>query len=108
MRSQNAISKEGRGGRRYLPYAFTEHGAIMVVTVLNSPLAVEASIIVVREFVRLREMFYENSELRRRLQGLEARLAKGFEAHEHELREIRFLITELQRPTERNKRRLGF
>ncbi|MEN9846792.1 MAG: hypothetical protein RIS36_1939 [Pseudomonadota bacterium] len=108
LRSQNAISNEGRGGRRYLPYAFTEHGAVMAATVLNSPIAVEASIIVVRAFIRLREMLHEHSELRRRLQDLEIRLAKGFEAHEQELLEIRFLIAQLEKPIERKKSRIGF
>jgi ORF6N domain len=58
LRSQIAISKPaaGRGGRRYAPTAFTEHGAIMAATVLNSPRAVEMSLYVVRAFVRLREV----------------------------------------------------
>ncbi|MEO8647929.1 MAG: ORF6N domain-containing protein, partial [Acidobacteriota bacterium] len=48
LRSQSVTSKTKRGGRRYLPYAFTEHGAVMLASVLNSPTAVKASIIVVR------------------------------------------------------------
>ena len=55
LRSQIVISNSTRGGRRYMPYAFTEHGAIMAASVLNSPRAVEMSIFVVRAFVRLRE-----------------------------------------------------
>ena len=53
LRSQIVTSK-GRGGRRYLPFVFTEHGAIMAATILNSPLAVEMSVFVVRAFVKLR------------------------------------------------------
>ncbi len=53
LRSQIVISK-GRGGRRYLPYAFTEHGAVMLASVLNSQRAIEASIFVVRAFVQMR------------------------------------------------------
>ena len=54
LRSQIATSKTvGRGGRRYFPYAFTGHGAIMAATVLNSPRAVEMSVYVVRAFVNL-------------------------------------------------------
>ncbi|HME58182.1 MAG TPA: ORF6N domain-containing protein, partial [Terracidiphilus sp.] len=53
LRSQIVISKSSRGGRRYAPYAFTEHGAIMAASVLNSPRAVEMSIYVVRAFLRL-------------------------------------------------------
>src|ERR1700745_541254 len=60
LRSQSATSKETRGGRRYLPYAFTEHGAIMAATVLNSDRAVEMSVFVVRAFVRLRELLSTN------------------------------------------------
>src|SRR5436305_13513338 len=56
LRSQFAISKAGRGGRRYLPYAFTEHGAIMAANVLNSERAVAASVLLVRRFVGRRQM----------------------------------------------------
>lgn len=54
LRSQFATSNPERGGRRYLPYAFTEHGAIMAATVLNTSRAVEVSVYVVRAFIRLR------------------------------------------------------
>jgi ORF6N domain len=60
LRSQVATSKSGRGGRRYPPYAFTEHGAIMAATVLNSQCAVEMSVFVVRAFVRMRETLTNN------------------------------------------------
>ena len=60
MRSQFATSKlERRGGRRTLPTAFTEHGALMAASVLNSPKAVEMSVEVVRAFVRLRQILAE-------------------------------------------------
>ena len=55
MMSQIATSKRGRGGRRKLPNAFTEHGAVMAATVVNSPRAVQMSIFVVRAFLRLRK-----------------------------------------------------
>ena len=108
LRSQFAISKQGRGGTRYLPYAFTEHGAVMAATVLNSRIAVEASILIVRAFIRLREMLSEHKELKRRLQEIETRLAKGFEAHEAELQEIRFIISQLEQQPHIEKRRIGF
>ncbi len=108
LRSQIAISNKTRGGRRHLPYAFTEHGAVMAATVLNSPVAVEASILVVRAFIRLREMLREHSDLRRRLQDIEIRLAKGFAAHEQELQEIRFLIAQLEEPIDSKKGKIGF
>jgi hypothetical protein len=77
LRSQIATSNSTRrGGSRYLPYAFTEHGAIMAATVLNSPRAVEMSIYVVRAFVKLREFLVSNRELARRLDEPEARIEK--------------------------------
>src|ERR1700739_2903385 len=63
LRSQNVISSEGHGGARYLPYVFTEHGAIMAATVLNSERAIEMSVFVVRAFVRLREMLGTNHQM---------------------------------------------
>jgi len=57
LRSQIAISKSGRGGQRYLPYGFTEHGAVMVATVLNSKIAVEMSILVVRAFICIKSVY---------------------------------------------------
>jgi phage regulator Rha-like protein len=108
LRSQFATSKEGRGGRRYRPYAFTEHGAVMAANVLNSPVAIQASVVVVRAFIKLREAFIDQADLKRRLADIERRVAKGFSEHEQELREIRFLISELQKPEPRKKSRLGF
>src|SRR5512137_1286679 len=63
LRCRIGISNEGRGGRRYLPYAFTEHGALMLANVLNSERAAQTSVQVVRAFVRLRQMLASNSEL---------------------------------------------
>lgn len=77
MRSQFATSNgapSGRGGRRYLPHAFTEHGAIMAATILNSPRAVEMSVYVVRAFVKLRELLISNRDLARKLAQLERSL----------------------------------
>ena len=108
LRSQYATSKVGRGGRRYLPFAFTEHGAVMAANVLDSPIAVEASILIVRAFIRLREMLLEHADLWRRLQEIESRLAKGFASHEQELQEIRFLIAQLEQPAHVKTRRIGF
>jgi len=71
LMSQIAISKPGRGGRRKLPLAFTEHGAIMAAAVLNSPRAVEVSVYVVRAFVRLRETLASSQTLAAKLGALE-------------------------------------
>jgi hypothetical protein len=71
-RSQNATLKKGRGYNvKYLPLAFTEHGAIIAAMVLNSPRAVQMSVYVVRAFVKLREVLASNSTLARRLETLE-------------------------------------
>lgn len=108
LRSQIAISKKGRGGSRYLPFAFTEHGAVMAATVLNSPIAIESSVLIVRAFIRLRQMLSEHADLKRRLHEIEIKLAKGFAAHEQELQEIRFLIAQLEKPVSESKQKLGF
>jgi len=109
LRSQSATSNGAKGGRRYRPYVFTEHGAVMAANVLSSKVAIHASIIVVRTFIRMRTMLAEHGELKRRLQYIEKRLAQGFAEHEQELQEIRFLIAQLERPIEQQrKRRIGF
>jgi phage regulator Rha-like protein len=71
LRSQIATSNVGRGGRRYPPYAFTEHGAIMAANVLSSERAVAASVMVVRAFVRLRQILSSHAELARQLKEME-------------------------------------
>lgn len=109
LRSQNATLEKGRGQHsKYPPYAFTEHGDVMAANVLNSPVAIEASILIVRAFIRMREVIHEHGDLKKRLQEIERRLAKGFAAHEQELLEIRFLISQLEQPIEGHKRRIGF
>jgi len=84
LRSQTATSKGRRGGRRYRPYAFTEHGAVMLATVLNSPVAVQASIQVVRAFVKLRELLSTHRKRAKKLADLE----KGIEEHDEEITAI--------------------
>jgi hypothetical protein len=74
LRLQNATSSSKHGGRRYRPYAFTEHGAIMAATVLNSPRAVKMSVSVVRAFVHFRQLVVNNSELAAKLNEIEFRL----------------------------------
>jgi len=84
-------SNDGRGGRRYAPWVFTEHGAIMAATVLNSRQAVETSVFVVRAFVRMREVLATHRELAVRLSELE-RLVQG---HDVAIREIVEAIQQL-------------
>ena len=106
LRFQIGMSKPGggRGGRRYLPYAFTEHGAIMAASVLNSPRAVEMSIFVVRAFLRLRELLATHKELAAKLAELEQRL----ETHDHKIVEIIKAIHVLAMPPEKPARQIGF
>ena len=70
LRSQFMISKTGRGGRRYAPYAFTEQGVAMLSSILNSPQAIAVNIEIMRAFVRLREVIVSNKELALRLDEL--------------------------------------
>jgi ORF6N domain len=71
LRLQIATSNEGRGGRRYLPYAFTEHGVAMLSSVLHSDRAARMNIFIVRAFVKLRELLASNKEMARRIEQLE-------------------------------------
>ena len=104
LRSQIATSNR-RGGRRYLPWAFTEHGAIMLASVLNSQVAIEASMRVVRAFVKLREMVSSNVQLAAKLADLERRL----DSHDEGIARLFAAIRELlEPPTPAKKREIGF
>jgi len=104
LRLQIATSKKGRGGRRYPPYAFTEHGAIMAATVLNSKRAIEMSVFVVRAFVRMREMLLKNRQLAAKINELDRRL----ETHDTAIQDLIEAIKELMTPGETSKRKIGF
>ncbi len=94
LRSQFATSNKTRGGRRYPPDAFTEHGAIMAATVLNSERAVHISVFVVRAFVRLREMLATNRRLAVKIYELENRLDSHDSVIMSLLKDIRQLMTQ--------------
>ncbi|MDP2277796.1 MAG: ORF6N domain-containing protein [Nitrospirota bacterium] len=87
-----------------LPYAFTEHGAIMLASVLNSPIAVQASIQVVRAFVKLRQMLSSNKELAHKLMLLENRIEK----HDGEIKAIFNAIRQLMAPPATKSTKIGF
>ena len=72
LRSQFATSNVGRGGRRYPPYAFTELGVAMLSSVLNSERAVQMNILIMRAFVKLRELLATHKDLARKIEKLEA------------------------------------
>lgn len=104
LRSQTVTSKVGHGGRRYLPHAFTEHGAIMAASVLNSKRAIEMSILVVRAFVQMREALRANQRVEAKLAELETRL----DTHDTEIQDLVEAIRELLTPLPANDRRIGF
>ena len=109
LKSQIVTAKteahDGRGGRRSLPYAFTEHGAIMAASVLNSKQAVDVSIYVVRAFVQLREMLAGNKELAAKFAELETRVGK----HDETIRSIVAAIRQLMQPPKpAGKKKIGF
>jgi len=106
--SQNATSKPGRGGRRKLPWAFTEHGAIQAANVLNSPRAIAMGVYVVRAFVQLRELLASNKDLARRLDELEARLDKKLATHDEAVTAILSAIRQLMNPPAPKRRGIGF
>ena len=108
LRSQSVTSSEEHGGRRYAPYVFTEHGAIMAATILNTPRATEVSVFVVRAFVQLREAIGAHKQLTQRLNELEASIEKKLAGQDHAIAAILSAIRGLMTPPERPRRPIGF
>ena len=104
LRSQSATSSSTHGGRRYLPHAFTEHGAIMAASVLNSKRAIDMSIFVVRAFVQMRQSTVQNQHIVSKLAELEARI----DSHDGEIQGLVDAIRELIEPLPASSRRIGF
>lgn len=105
LRSQFATLKAGRGQhRKYLPYVFTEHGAIMAASVLNSPKAVEMSILVVRAFVRLRSILATHRHLAAKLDELERKLS----THDQQIVALFDTIRKLMAPPSSSAKKIGF
>jgi len=100
LRCQIGTSK-GRGGRRYLPYAFTEQGVAMLSSVLNSKRAILVNVEIMRAFVRLRQMLSSHADLARRLAMLEKKYDSQFKV-------VFDAIRELMKHPEPEKRRIGF
>ena len=105
MISQTVTSKAGRGGRRKLPWGFTEHGALMLASILNSPIAVEASIRVVRAFVLMREQLAAHKELAQKLSELETRVSGHDESIQNLFEAIRQLV---EPPLPEGRPKIGF
>ena len=102
LRSQIATSSWG--GRRYLPYVFTEQGVAMLSSVLHSERAIQVNIAIMRAFVQLKEMISNHQELSKRLDKLEKKLA----AHDTDIRTVFETIRELMSGPAKPKRQIGF
>jgi hypothetical protein len=102
-RSQTVILKRG-GNVKYLPYVFTEHGAVMMANVLKSPPAVRASIQVVRAFVRIRQRLVSHDILAKQLAKLAGKVGK----HDIELQRVFMTLRRILEPPRRPKRVIGF
>ncbi|MFH1951489.1 MAG: ORF6N domain-containing protein [Pseudomonadota bacterium] len=101
LRFQTGTSKRQRGGRRYLPYAFTEQGVAMLSGVLNSPTAVRVNIEIMRAFVRLRRLLAAHTELAKKLSEMEKKYDKQFKV-------VFDAIRALMAPLEKPRKKIGF
>jgi len=104
LRSQIATSNHGHGGRRYLPYVFSEHGVAMLSSVLNSKRAVQMNIAIIRAFIKLREVLATHKDLARKIDDLEVK----YQEHDHELKVVFDAIRKLISTPAPTKRRIGF
>jgi hypothetical protein len=101
LRSQFVTSSSGHGGRRHLPYIFTEQGVAMLSSVLNSERAVQVNIAIMRTFVKLRQLLASNAELARKLAAMEKKYDSQFKV-------VFDAIRQLMTPPEAKKRKIGF
>ena len=106
LKSQIATSSLGHGGRRKLPWAFTEHGVAMLTSVLRSPTAIEANIAIIRTFVRMRRLLATPGELVSQLQ----QLAETVQFHDRQIKAITDVLTKMMEPPPEpaKKGRIGF
>ena len=105
LRFQIGISKPTRrGGRRYLPYVFTEQGVAMLSSVLRSKRAVQVNVEIMRAFVRLRQILSSHKELARKLEELERKIG----AHDQQIQAVFQAIRQLMTPPEPKRRKMGF
>jgi hypothetical protein len=101
LRFQIGTSKKQRGGRRYLPYAFTEQGVAMLSGVLNSPRAVKVNVEIMRAFVRLRQLMATHTDLACKLTALEQKYDEQFKI-------VFDAIRALMTPPEKTRKKIGF
>jgi len=108
LRSQFVISNEGRGGRRYEPYVFTEQGVAMLSGVLRSDRAITVNIEIMRAFVELRRLAGSFAQLEKRLNQMELDIGARLSEHDGQLRQIFEALRQLIAPPPRAKRPVGF
>jgi ORF6N domain len=108
LRSQIVISNEGRGGRRYAPYVFTEQGVAMLSGVLRSDRAIAVNIEIMRAFVELRRAAGSFQELQQRLDQIELDIGARLSEHDEQLRQIFEALRQLIAPPAKTQRPIGF
>ncbi len=108
LRSQIATSNDGRGGRRYAPYVFTEQGVAMLSGVLRSDRAIAVNIEIMRAFVELRRVAGSFEELQKRLDQMDLDIGARLSEHDEQLRQIFEALRQLIAPPPRTKRPIGF
>jgi len=110
--SQTVMSSQKHRGRKYRPYAFTEHGALQAANILRSPRAVKMSVFVIRAFVKMRETLLGTRELAKKLATLEKQLTGRLDSHEaaivHVLQELMLILNPPPLPSPLAKPRIGF
>ena len=104
LRSQIVISSSAHGGRRFVPYVFTEQGVAMLSSVLRSERAVQVNVAIMRAFVSLRRLLSTSETLARKFAELERKL----EGHDEAIKTLFDAIRELMLPPEKPKREIGF
>jgi ORF6N domain len=108
LRSQIVTSNEGRGGRRYAPYVFTEQGVAMLSGVLRSDRAIAVNIEIMRAFVELRRIASSYAALQQQLEELEREMTGRLDQHDEQLSQIFKALHQLIAPPPRSKRPVGF
>ncbi len=104
LRFQIGTSNKGRGGRRYMPYVFTEQGVAMLSSVLNSERAVQVNIAIMRTFVNMRKILVTNEEVNKKLTEIENRLGE----HDEEFKKVFTAIRLLMKPSGKSDKEIGF
>lgn len=107
LRCQNGTSKTARGGRRYAPYVFTEHGVVMLSSVLNSERAVQMNLLIIRAFVRMRELIATNKEIASRVEKLERKHDRTASVVE-DLDRLGRIVEQVKRASPYSPRRTGY